>query len=95
MCEQAEWNLGVTAGVVKSEGSLGGLGISTSFVQGLGIIHLVVLHLWMQLCELLVVFCRGTEILDVIVAVTQQRQRRPGLETRGRDGQSGDIVRLL
>lgn len=74
------WNLCVTAGVVESEGSLGGLRIGAGFVQGLGIIDLVVLHLWMQLCELLVTFCRGAEILDVIITVTQQRQGCPGLE---------------
>lgn len=66
-------NLGVTAGVVKSKRSLGRLWISTSFVQGLGVIHFVVLHLGVKLGELLVTFCRAAEILDVIVAVAKQR----------------------
>lgn len=70
----------MTAGVVQSKGSPGGLSVSTSFVEGLGVIHLVVLHLWMQLRELLVAFCRRTEVLDVVIAVTQQRQGCPGLE---------------
>lgn len=70
----------MTAGAVQSEGSPGGLGVSTSLVEGLGVIHLVVLHLWMQLCELLVTFSRRAEILDVVIAVTQQRQGCPGLE---------------
>lgn len=81
----------MTAGVVKSEGSFGGLGISPGFVQGLGVIHLVVLHLWVQLRELLVAFCSGAEILDVVVAVTQQRQRCPGLESTKGSGECDAI----
>lgn len=63
----------MTARVVEHEGGLGGLGISSSFVQGLGVVHLVLFHLRVQLGELLVALCRVGEILEVVVAVTQQR----------------------
>lgn len=72
-CVCVKENLGVTAGVVKHKRGLGGLRISTSLVQGLGMVHLVLLHLRVQLGELLVALCRAGEILDVIVAVAQQR----------------------
>lgn len=74
--------LGVTVGVVQDKGSLGGLRISTSFVKGLCIVQLVLLHLRVQLCELLVALCSIGEVLDVIVAVTEQRQCCPGLRHR-------------
>lgn len=76
--------LGVATGVVEHEGGLRGLRISTSFVQGLGVVYLVLLHLRVQLGEHLVALSSAGEILDVIVAVTQQRQRCPGLGHSGK-----------
>lgn len=77
--------LGLAAGVVECKWSLGGLGISTSFVQGLGVVHFVLLHLRVQLRELLVALGGVGEVLDVIVAETKQRQRRPGLRHRWKE----------
>lgn len=62
--------LSVTVGVVQNKGSLGGLRISSSFVKGLCIVQFVLLHLGVQLCELLVALRSIGEVLDVIVAET-------------------------
>lgn len=72
--------LSVVAAVVQGERGLRGLRKGAGLVQGLGVVELVVLHLWVELCELLIAVGSIAEVLDVVVAVTQQRQRCPGLE---------------
>lgn len=73
------WHLGVAAGVVQNKRGLGGLRVSSGFVQRLGVVQLVLLHLRVQLGELLVALCSAAEVLDVVVAEPQQGQRRSGL----------------
>lgn len=73
------WHLDVAAGVVQDKRGLGGLRVSPDFVQRLGVVQLVLLHLRVQLGELLVALHGAVEVLDVVVAEPQQRQRRSGL----------------
>lgn len=80
MCVCVEEDLCVTASVVEPERGLYGLRICAGFVQRLGVVHLVLLHLWVQLRELLVALGRAAEVLDVVVAEAEQRERRPRLK---------------
>lgn len=73
------WYLDASVGVVQCKRGLGGFRISSSSIQRLGIVQFVLLHLRVQLGELLVALSSVAEVLDVEVAETQQRQRRPGL----------------
>lgn len=71
--------LGVCVGVVQSKRGLGGFRIRSSFVQRLGVVQFVFLHLGVKLSELLVALCCAGEVLDVVVTEAQQRQSCPGL----------------
>lgn len=79
-------DLGVTASVVKPKRGLHGLRIGAGFIQRLCIVDLVVLHLWVQLAELLVALGSAAEVLDVVVAEAEQGERRPRLRGRRQFG---------
>lgn len=79
-------DLGVTASVVKPKRGLHGLRIGAGFIQRLCIVDLVVLHLWVQLAELLVALGSAAEVLDVVVAEAEQGERRPRLRGRRQIG---------